>query len=192
MVKYLVVAVGLTLMVSCMKEHLEPPDHPNPDPLIYIIANLNGDSISFAGGLNSYVGSSSVSDTLSNRTFNFTLKNPQTPGHSYFQISINNYKNELGELQQDLDHTIYPDSRHYQDAIHFIPLAASVDWHDASGVKFSSALSLQTQPFIINTVEDVVFENKHYKKTAVEFECNLSDGHGHVLHLTHGRAVILF
>ncbi|HKR05295.1 MAG TPA: hypothetical protein VJY62_11740 [Bacteroidia bacterium] len=189
--KYLMGLVALTFIFSCKKEHLEIDSPPgSPEPLIYITAKLNTDSVYFTGGINSYVGSASVSDTLTYRTFNFTLKNPQN-SHSYFQISINNYKNVQGVLLDDLDSSIYTGARHYQDTIHFMPLAATVVWIDSAGVRFSSVFLHQTHLFSIQSVEDIIYENKNYKKLTVQFVCNLRDMNGHILHLTNGNAIII-
>lgn len=191
--KCLMVLVLLSFIFSCKKEHLEPATPPgNPAPLVYITSSLDNDSVYFAGGVNNYVGNTSVTDSLTYRAFNFTLKNPNHPAQSYFQISINNYQNALGVAQTDLDSSINVSTRNYQDTIHFMPLAATVEWIDAAGIKFTSVLSQQTHLFSITSVEDVIFENKHYKKATVEFECNLSDSSGHILHLTNGRATLLF
>ena len=185
--------LSLALLFSCKKEYLDPDTPPGyPEPLVYVTAKLNGDSVSFSGGENSYNGSVSVSDSLSFRTFNFILNKPQHPLESCFEISINNYRNVQGILQQDLDSSIYIGTRHYQDTNHFMPLAAKVVWFDSTGIKFSSELLQQTHLFSINTVEDVIFENAHYKQTTIEFNCNLSDNHGHILHLINGKATILF
>ncbi|MEO6132373.1 MAG: hypothetical protein ABIQ02_11030 [Saprospiraceae bacterium] len=192
-VKLLTVLFTFSFICSCEKEHLEPTPPPgSTEPLVYIRANLNHDSIYLAGGKDSYVGSVSVSDLLTNRAFNFTLKNTHHPLHSYFQISINNYQSIQGALPDDLNNTIFPGIRHYQDTGHFIPLAATVVWIDPAGIRFSSDASAQTQSFIINSVEEVIFENNHFKKALLEFDCTLSDDHGHVIHLTHGKANVLY
>lgn len=190
---YIILPLALCIILSCKKEHLQPDPLPgNPQPLVYISALMDSDSVYFAGGLNSYVGSTSVNDVQHFRVFNFTLKDHKNPNHSYFQFSINNCKNMQGDIQSDLDNSIYKDKRNYQDTSHFVPLAATLIWFNSAGVKFSSNLSQQSKPFSIASVEDIVFENKNYKKTTVEFECNLKAINGHVLHLTKGRAIILF
>lgn len=191
-VKCLMVPVALSFIFSCEKEHLQPVSPPGSQvPLVYVTANLGSDSVYFAGGVNSYVGSTSVFDSSHFRTFNFTLKNPQNSFHSYFQISINNYRNVQGVLQNDLDSSVYTGTRNYQDSVHFMPLAATVVWYDSAGVRFSSDLFQQPHLFSITIVEDVIFENNNYKKSTVEFDCNLRDINGNVLHLTNGRATIL-
>lgn len=176
-----------------MKEHLQPPDVPGGhDPLAYIIAKFSTDSLALAGGVDDYVGSTSVKDTLTHRMFSFILKNPQDPAHSYFRISINNYQNVLGDPEQDLAHSIFVDNRHYQELLHFILLGATVEWYDSAGVKFSSEPLTQGHLFSITAVEDLTFEGRNYKKAIVQFVCNLSDGNGHTLHLTEGRGSLLF
>ncbi len=191
--KYLAFLYLSLSMVSCEKEHLQPDPPPgNTTPLVYISATLNHDSIYLAGGLASYVGSVSVSDILTFREFNFTLKSTNNPFHSQMEISINNYQNEQGVLQADLDHSIFPGTRHYQNKDHFIPLAANVTWFDPAGIKFSSDATTQNTSFKIISVEDIIFESKPYKKAMLEFECNLADPNGHIIHLTEGRATALF
>ena len=190
------ILVMLSFTISCKKEHLEPATPPgNPEPLIYITAKLSNDSVYFTGGVNNYVGNTSVTDSLTYRTFNFILKNPNHPAQSYFQISINNYENVLGVAQDDLDSSIYTGTRHYQlltSISNFTPLNVTVDWINSAGIKFSSGLLQQNHLFSIISVEDVIFENKKYKISTVVFDCNLSAMNGHIIHLTHGRATILF
>src|SRR6185295_13293071 len=106
LIKCLVVLVAFSFIFSCKKEHLQPVVIPgDPEPLVYVSAKLDGDSVYFAGGVNGYTGSPSVFDTGNNRAFNFTLKNPQLPLQSYFKISINNYSGVLGDPQSDLDNS---------------------------------------------------------------------------------------
>ena len=74
-IKYLIVLGALSFILSCKKEHLQPVSLPgDPEPLVYISAKLDGDSVYFAGGVNGYTGSPFVFDTGNNRTFNFNLK----------------------------------------------------------------------------------------------------------------------
>src|SRR6185295_15325165 len=48
LVKLLFGLVAFSLVFSCKKQHLQPaPD--NPEPLVYISAKLDGDSVYFAG-----------------------------------------------------------------------------------------------------------------------------------------------
>ncbi|MEO5571409.1 MAG: hypothetical protein ABIT08_09505, partial [Bacteroidia bacterium] len=125
-IKCLLVIVAFCFFFSCKKEHLSPditvPPIPPPDsttvPYVYITAFIDNDSVYFAGGLNSYEGATSVFDTLTHRTFNFTMKNQQNPSYSYFQISINNYQDSLGILQNDLDSSIFTGARGYQLLFH--------------------------------------------------------------------------
>jgi hypothetical protein len=201
MSKYLTNSLNCSLLLiifcsffSCTKEHLEPDTPPGatPEPLIYISAFLDNDSIYFAGGVNSYVGITSVSDTFTHRTFNFTLQNSLDPSHSYFRISINNFQNMLGDLQNDLDSSIYSGERHYQFySDTFSPLGATLTWVDSLGVTFSSSFIHQTHLFSIIDAADVVFNNIEYKKTSVEFDCLIASDHD-TLHITNGKATILF
>ena len=184
--------VSIVLMSSCEKEHLQPDIPGQPDPFVYFIGRIENDSVRIGGGVDSYIGSTSVRDTLSRRMFNFALQNIHNPALLSIHFSINNYQIHLGEVQGDLDHTIFPGVRHFQDSNNFIPLAVTIHWIDHNGIKYSSAPLVQSQPLSINSVEDVSYENKSYKKATVTFECNLSDDLGRVIHLTNGRAVILF
>lgn len=183
---------ALSIIFSCEKEHLQPNIPGEPDPVVYVLARLGNDSIRIAGGLDGYIGSTAVKDTLGFREFKFILANPHHPFNSSLHISINNHQNIMGDLQADLDHSVYTGTRHFQDSGHFIPLAATVVWYNANGIKFTTRTLMQPHPFSILDVEDVDFEGKTYKKTTVEFDSTLSDGHGHVLHLTNTRATILF
>lgn len=179
---------------SCKKEHLDPTVLPGgtPEPLVYISAFIDSDSVYFTGGLNSYSGATSMFDSLTHRTFNFTLKNPHHPHQSYFLISINNYQNSLGIPQNDLDSTVFTDTRNYQQANHpFAPLFATLTWTDSAGVIFSSAVVNQNHLFQITHVEDIIFDSKNYKKTSVEFDCLIASIHD-TLHITNGKATILF
>ncbi len=185
----------LSMIFSCKKEHLQPDPPPgSTEPLVYIAAKLNDDSVYFAAGVDSYVGSTSVFDTLHYRAFSFTLKTPNDSLRSYFKISINNYTDTLGVLQDDLDHSIYVDLRHYQfphNINHFTTLAITVNWIDSAGKTFSSDVVEQPDLFSITAVEDVIFEGKDYKQVSVEFDCTL-DHEGTTLHLTNGKATLLF
>ncbi len=186
--------LAVCFFFSCKKEHLEPnlPPGGTPEPLVYIRALIDNDSVNFAGGLNSYIGATAVFDTLTHRTFNFSLKNPQQPAQSFFQISINSYKDSLGIAQNDLDSTLYIGTRQYQQANHpFATLSATLTWTDSSGFVFSSSNVPQSNLFSITHVQDVVFDSKNYKKAVVEFECLIASVHD-TLHVTNGKAVILF
>lgn len=188
-----VVLVVFCFFFSCKKEHL-PPDSEVTDHQVFITALLGTDSVYFAGGVNSYMGSVSFKDTLTFRMFNFTLKNLQNDSCSYFEISINNYKDVLGIPQSDLDSSIYISMRPFQypgEILYFIPLGVTVTWVDTAGLKFSSSTVQQSHLFSITAVDDVVFENKNYKEVSVEFECNL-DADGSIIHLTNGKATIMF
>ncbi len=192
--KYFLPLVLFCLFFSCKKEHLQPsiPAGGTSTPLVYISAILEHDSVYFEGGVNSYIGATSVNDSLTNRTFNFSLKNPQNPSHSCFLISINNYQNSLGAPQTDLDNTIYSDMRDYQFSLHpFSPLLATLTWIDSTGVSFTTGAIHQSHLFSITNVEDVVFNSKNYKKLAVEFDCLIASVHD-TLHVTNGKATILF
>lgn len=193
LVKCLVVLVTISLIFSCRKEHLQPADPSgNSEPLVYIAANLDGDSVYFAGGVNDYTGSTSVTDIGSNRTFSFTLKNPQFFSHSYFKISINNYSSVLGNPQSDLDNSIYPGDRSYDaGGLFFLPGSVTVYWVDAFGIEFKSTTAVPNA-FSITSVEDVVFESKNYKKAMLQFECYLQYNFTDTIHLTHGNATVLF
>jgi len=190
--KYFGFFVSIFLICSCEREHLQPDIPGQPDPLVYFIGRIGSDSVRIAGGIDSYIGSTAVTDTHTNRVFSFLFENFDHPSRSSLEISINNYQQHPGDLQSDLDHTVFPGNRHYQDIHHFLPLAITVKWLDAHGTEYTSRLVPQTELFSILMVEDIIYEGKDYKKVTVEFECNLSDNTGHILHLTNGRAVILF
>ena len=190
--KYFAVLLSLFIIVACEREHLQPNVPGEPDPLVYFLGRIGNDSVRIAGGIDSYVGSTTITDTLTHRTFQFALKNIHNPLLPSIRISINNYQVHLGEVQSDLDHTIFPDGRHYQDNHNFIPLAVTIEWFDNNGTKYSSKPLNQGHPFSLESVDEVTHEGKSYKKATVVFECNLSDALGHIVHLTNGRAVILF
>lgn len=191
-VKYLNLFLVCCFIFSCKKEHLDPtPPAGTPKPMVYISASLESNSVYLAGGINAYVGSTTVNDT-NHRIFNFTLKNPQNPLKSYFQISINNYKNIQGVSQSDLDSTVYTGPRNYQHSNIFTPCNVTVLWTDSAGVIFTSNSAQSSPHFSINAVENVVSDNKNYKKATIEFVCSLSDPKGHIIHLTNGKAIILF
>lgn len=193
--KYLFLPLMACLILCCRKEHLQPPiPEGEQAPVVYITAKLDDDSVYFAGGVDYYAGSTSVFDTLIYRSFGFTLQNTLDSAHSYFQILINNYQSLQGNLQNDLDSSIFADVRHYQyphNINHFIPLAVTVNWIDSAGKKFSSDGVEQVHFFSINTVEDVLFDGKKYKEVTVEFDCTL-DAVGDVIHLTNGKGTLLF
>lgn len=178
---------------ACKKEHLEPVVPPgSTGPVVYITAELDDDSVYFAGGIDNYSGVPSFSDNLAQRRFSFELKNSQSPSQSYFKISINNYKPVLGNPQDDLDSTIYPGNRSYTAGVlGFSPLAATVYWTDASGIEFKSTIAVPNS-FSITSVENVVFESKNYKKAVIEFECYLDNSNNVTIHLTNGKATVLF
>lgn len=190
--KYLGFLASIFLIYSCEKEHLQPDIPGQPDPLVYFLGRIGTDSIRITGGIDSYIGSTAVTDTHTNRVFSFLLENFDHPSRSSLKISINNYQPHPGDLQSDLDHSVFPGDRHYQDIHHFLPLAVTVKWLNAHGTEYTSRLAPQSELFSILNVEDISNEGKDYKKTTVEFECNLRDDTGHTLHLTNGRAVLLF
>ncbi len=194
--KYIIVLASLIMIASCEREHLEPNDPNDTEPLVYILGKIGNDSIRIAGGLDNYIGSTSVNDTLaSERIFFFTLRNPETPGRSYFTFKINNFQHIKSQLQDDLNHTVFPGLKPYQDDHHLSPLVSlgvTIIWFDENQREYSTQALEQGQPFSILSVEDVVFEGKFYKKAIVEFECDLADHAGHILHLTNGRAALLF
>ena len=181
--------------LSCKKQHLDPvlPEG-TTEPLVYISAKLDNDSIYIVGGINDYAGNTSVTDTLNHyRAFNFTLADTHS-AHLSLQVSINNYQTALGDHQNDLNYSIFVDERHYQypeNIEHFIPLAVTITWIDETGKRFSSATVEQTHLFLITAVEDVVFEGTDYKKVSAEFDC-LLENDGAIIHLTEGKATLLF
>jgi hypothetical protein len=194
--KYFIVVITLAFIFSCKKEHLQPVTPPvssNTEPLVFITADLDGDSVYFAGGINNYVGIPSMVDTLTNfRMFNFSLQNSQHPAQSYFKISINNYQSFVGDPQTDLDSSIYPGDRSYMfQGVIFIPLFVQVYWTDAAGARFESTSAVPNS-FSITSVTDTVVDAKKYKKTRLQFECYLQNTSGSTLHLTNGNAVVLF
>lgn len=191
-IKYFLFIYGCLLLAACEREHLQPTIPGQPDPLVYFIGRIGTDSIRVGGGIDDYVGNTYVTDTLTNRVFHFTLEQPLHPQANAIRISINNYMVHPGTLQDDLDNSIFPDDRHYQDNHPFIPLAVTVEWHNNHGIRYSSKALIQSDLFSITEVTEIIHEGKPYKKVTAEFECNLSDGAGHLLHLTHGRAVMLF
>ena len=73
--KFFAFAAACVFISACEKEHLEPPAPIgiSQEPLVYISGVLDGDSIYFAGGVNSYVGDVAVIDTLTWRYFTFFL-----------------------------------------------------------------------------------------------------------------------
>ena len=194
--KNFIVLIALSFIFSCRKEHLQPivpPATGNTDPLVFITANLDGDSVYFAGGVNNYVGIPSMQDTLVNfRMFNFSIQNSQLPTQSYFKISINNYQNIVGNPQTDLDSSIYPGTRSYMfPGVIFIPRFVQVYWVDAAGIQFKSTSTVPNS-FSIISVKDTVVDAKNYKKTMLEFECYLKNSSGSTIHLTNGNATVLF
>ena len=109
-----------------------------------------------------------------------------------FKISINNYSDVLGDPQSDLDNSIYPGNRFYNyGAFFFLPGYVTIYWMDASGIEFKSTSAIPNN-FSIISVEDIVFESKNYKKTVLEFECYLQYNFGATIHLTNGKATVLF
>jgi|SRR6185436_5989753 len=192
---FIVLAV-FSLIFSCKKEHLQPivpPTAGNTEPLVFITANLDSDSVYFAGGVNNYVGKPSMVDTLTLfRMFNFSLQNSQHPSQSYFKISINNYQTVIGDPQTDLDSSIFPGDRSYTfQGVFFIPLFVQVYWVDAAGDQFESTSAIPNS-FSIMSVTDTVVDAKNYKKTSLRFECYLQNTAGNILHLTNGSATVLF
>jgi hypothetical protein len=193
--RYFIVLIVFSFLYSCKKEHLEPlplpPSSGSTEPVVYITAKLDSDSVYYAGGLSNYTGIPSYSDSGSSRTFDFTLKNSQLPSQSYFKISINNYTTVLRNPQEDLDSTIYISNRPYTSGtFFFVPLAAAIYWVDANGNQFKSTTTVPNV-FSILSVEDIVVESKKYKKTVLQFECYLKYGINNI-HLTNGEATVLF
>ena len=190
--KYFAFLVSIILISSCEREHLQPDIPGQTDPLVYFIGRIGSDSVRIAGGIDSYIGSTAVIDTHTNRVFSFLFENFDHPSRSELKISINNYQPHPDDLQSDLEHSVFPGDRHYQDIHHFLPLAITVQWLDAHGTEYTSRLLPQSDLFSILSVEDISNQGKDYKKAIVEFECNLSDNAGNILHLTNGRAALLF
>jgi len=190
--KFFAFLASIVLISSCEKEHLQPDIPGQPDPLVYFIGRIGSDSVRIGGGIDSYIGSTAVTDTHTNRVFSFLFENFDHPSRASLQISINNYQQHPGDLQSDLDLSVFPGNRHYQDNHQFLPLAITVTWLDAFGTEYSSRLVSQSDLFSILSVDDTTYEGKDYKKVTVEFVCNLTDNAGHSLHLTNGRAVLLF
>ncbi|HKR06304.1 MAG TPA: hypothetical protein VJY62_16835 [Bacteroidia bacterium] len=194
--EFLLLLIALSFIFGCKKEHLQPITPPaagNTEPLVFITANLDDDSVYFAGGVNNYVGIPSMVDTFTNfRMFNFSLQNSQLPFQSYFKISINNYQTVTGDPQTDLDSSIYPGNRDYMfQGVIFIPLFVQVYWVDDAGDQFESTSAIPNS-FSIISVTDTVADAKHYKKTMLEFECYLQNNSGTTIHLTNGSATVLF
>lgn len=189
--KYFIFIISIALIYSCEREHLQPDTPGQPDPLVYFIGRIGNDSIRMAGGVDSYIGSTGVIDTNLRRVFNFKFENFDHPSRSSLQISINNYQQHPVDIQSDLDHSVFPGDRHYQDIHHYIPLAVTVIWLDAQGIEYSSRRTPQSNLFTILQVDEIHHEGHNYKKVTIEFECNLADNAGHILHLTNARAVIL-
>lgn len=193
-IKCFIIVAALSFIFSCKKEHLQPISLPggNSGPLVFISANLDGDSVYYAGGINNYVGIPSMADTLTDfRMFNFSLQNSQLSSLSYFKISINNYQTVKGNPQTDLDSSIYPGSRSYMfPGVIFIPRFVQVYWTDAAGVQFKS--SSTPNSFSITGVTDTIVDAKNYKKTMLQFECYLKNSSGNTIHLTNGKATALF
>ena len=186
--------LAIFFLLSCKKEHLDPESPSTPgstDPVVYIHAKLDNDSVYFAGGVDGYEGVPAVLDTNNNRFFNFTLLDPLQPASSYFKFSINNYSTIPGNPQSDLDSTIYPGTRLYGGGLFFMPLAAAISWTDASGTEYKSTPVAQNI-FEIHKVEDVIFQSKKYKKTELSFECALVHNFTDTIHLTGGEATVLF
>ena len=190
--KFFAFLVLIVLISSCEKEHLQPDIPGQADPLVYFIGRIGPDSVRIAGGVDSYIGSTAVIDTHTNRVFSFLLENFDHPSRSELRISINNYQPHPSSLQTDLEHSVFPGDRHYQDVHHFLPLAITVQWRDAHGTEYTSRLMTQSNLFSILSVDNISYEGKDYKKATVEFECNLIDSGGHILHITNARAVLLF
>jgi len=183
----------IALALSCKKEHLEPnaPASGSSQPLVFISAKMDGDSVYFAGGINGYSGIPSYLDTNNNRIFNFILRKTSDPQHSNFKISINNYSNTAGDPQSDLDSTIYVSSRMYGSGIFFIPLNAEITWFDSAGNDYKS-VAANPNSFSINSVDDIVSGSKKYKKTSITFDCFLVHSFTDTIHLTAGDATVLF
>jgi hypothetical protein len=193
--KCFIIVVAISFIFSCKKEHLQPVTPPggNNEPLVFITASLDGDSVYYAGGVNNYIGIPSMVDTLANfRMFNFSLQNSQLPSQSYFKISINNYQSVIGNPQSDLDSSIYQGNRSYMfPGVIFIPRFVQVYWVDATGVQFKSTSAVPNS-FLITSVTDTVADAKNYKKAMIQFECYLNNNSGSTIHLTNGNATVLF
>jgi hypothetical protein len=197
----LVFPAALCFTTACKKEHLQPniPESA-AEPLVYISAILDSDTVYFAGGVNSYVGEVSMTDTMNLRYFNFylfsQLSSPAQP-RPCFKIYINNARPDLGAPVEDLDTTVVAGAMYYQGYQYpFTPFAVTVDWFDSTGAQYSSALIPQFPQidfFNITSVEDVSFGNKTYKKVTAEFHCTLMQANSFAtISLTNGRATILF
>ena len=188
----------ISILFSCKKEYLEPslPPSNNSNPVIFISAILDSDSVYYAGGVDSYEARPSIFDTLTYRRFDFTLSSSQHPAQLYFKISMNNYDTLLGPPQSDLDSSMYSGLRNYQlnnGPIWFTPLQMAIEWFDASGQRYTSRGYLQSTAILITSVEEVYFQYKKYKKVSLEFECYLkSTSITNPIHLTNGTAVVLF
>lgn len=185
--------VLIACLTACKKEHLQalPSNTGNSTPLVYVTARLDNDSVYFAGGINGYAGSTDITDLNNYRTFNFTLRNQQLPNQSYFKISISNYAAFLGNPQSDLDSSLYPGNRSYNSGFLFQPRAANVYWVDDSGAEFKSSQAIPNA-FVIQEVENIVYESKIYKKARLTFECFLVHNFTDTIHITDGDAIVLF
>jgi hypothetical protein len=188
---------------ACEKEHLQPdvPAGGQAEPLVYIHAMLDSDSVHYEGGVDSYIGEVTMTDSMNlYRYFNFYLYSElSTPVQPIpcFKIYINNLRLDLGVPENDLDSTIAAGSYSYQDySSGFTPFAVTVEWFDSAGAKYTTAFATQTplnSSFIITSVEDIVYQNKAYKKVEVLFECTLlRDNFIDTMQLTNGRATLLF
>jgi hypothetical protein len=194
--KVLCIAVAGFFLTACEKQHLQPDVMENPQPLAYISAVLGTDSVYYAAGIDSYIGSTWMADTGSSRYFCFylynTLSSPLQPERC-FKIYVNNAALNPGNPDTDLDSTIVADSLSYQNySCNYMPSAVTIEWYDSTGAQFSSTAAPQSGRFVITSVEDVYFGNEIYKKATVEFDCILMDNTFNFIPLTNGRATLLF
>jgi hypothetical protein len=178
---------------SCKKEHLDPAPSPisNSGPLVSIAANMEGDTVYFAGGVDGYAGITAMEDIGNNRMFTFALKDSLHPLQSFFKISVNNYSNIQGNPQSDLDSSVYVSNRNYSGGLLFVPLSAGISWTDSTGIEYKSTPAMPNS-FAITSVEDLVFESKKYKKALIEFECAVVYNFTDTIHLKNGKATVLF
>ena len=198
LIRCLVLPVLLCFGTACEKQHLKPDVPENSSqPMVFISAVLGSDSVYYAGGVDSYIGDAYMTDSLSFRYFNFYLYNevtgPYQPSRC-FRIYVNNASASIGTPEIDLDSTINEGTLNYQTYFSgFTSNAVTVDWYDSAGTKFTSALLPQSDNFTITSVEDIVYDNKAYKKVAAEFQCLLMEGNNfNTIPLVNGRAVLLF
>jgi hypothetical protein len=183
------------LLTACEKEHLQPNVTENQtQPLVFISAMVGTDSVSYAAGVDSYIGQSWMADSGSYRYFCFYLYSTlSAQPKRCFKMYVNNAALNPGNPNTDLDSTLVTDSLSYQNyASGFMPSAVTVEWYDSTGAQFSSTTIPQPGHFVITSVENVYFENEVYKKATIEFDCILIDNAFNSIPLTNGRATLIF